>query len=112
VLSGEDASYTGVTPLHPFDLHNGGWGAWQVVARFASLSVDDHAFSDGFASATKSADEARAWSVGLNWYLNRNIKADLSFSHTWFDGFTGKPGAGVVPGQAENVLFSRIQLAF
>jgi phosphate-selective porin OprO/OprP len=112
VLTGEDASYTGVTPSHPFDPHSGGWGAWQVVGRFASLSVDDKAFTDGFASPTKSADGANAWSVGLNWYLNRNIRADLSFSHTWFDGFTGKASPGTVPAQAENVLFSRIQLAF
>ncbi|MGA2245097.1 MAG: porin [Verrucomicrobiota bacterium] len=112
VLTGEDAAYSGVTPLHPFDLHGGGWGAWQVVARYAELSVDDKAFSDGFASPTKSADGAKAWSIGLNWYLNRNVRADLSFSHTTFDGFTGKASPGTVPAQAENVLFSRIQLAF
>jgi len=111
VLTGEDAAYTGVTPRHPFDPHNGGWGAWQLVARYAALSVDSKAFTDGFASPTKYADGANAWSVGLNWYLNRNVRADLSFSHTTFDGFTGKASPGV-PAQAENVLFSRIQLAF
>jgi phosphate-selective porin OprO/OprP len=112
VLTGEDASYYGVTPRHPFDPRNGGWGAWQLVARYAALDVDGKAFSDGFATSTKSADGANAWSVGLNWYLNRNIRADLSFSHTTFDGFTGKPAPGTVPAQSENVLFSRLQLAF
>ncbi|HUC86342.1 MAG TPA: porin [Candidatus Acidoferrales bacterium] len=111
VLTGEDAAYTGVTPLHPFDPRTGGWGAWQLVGRYASLSVDSKAFSDGFASPTKSADGANAWAVGLNWYLNRNIRADLSFSHTWFDGYTGKAAPGV-PAQPENVLFSRFQIAF
>jgi len=112
VLTGEDASYNGVTPLHPFDLRNGHWGAWQVVARAAQLNVDSKAFSDGFASSAKTADGANVWSVGLNWYLNKNIRADLSFSHTTFDGFTGKAAPGVIPAQAENVLFSRFQLAF
>ena len=112
VLTGEDASYNGVTPLHPFDPRNGHWGAWQLVARYAALNVDGKAFTDGFASSAKSADGANAWSVGLNWYLNRNVRADLNFSHTTFDGFTGKAAPGVVPAQAENVLFSRIQLAF
>ena len=112
VLTGEDASYAGVTPRHPFDPHIGGWGAWQLVARYASLSVDSKAFADGFASPTKNADGANAWSVGLNWYLNRNVRADLSFSHTTFDGFTGKASPGTVPAQAENALFSRIQVAF
>jgi phosphate-selective porin OprO/OprP len=112
VLTGEDASYNGVTPRHPFDPRNGDWGAWQLVARYAGLNVDSKAFDDGFASSTKSADGANAWSVGLNWYLNRNVRADLSFTHTVFSGFTGKAAPGVVPAQAENVLFSRIQLAF
>lgn len=112
VLTGEDGSYAGVPPLHPFSPRNGDWGAWQLVARYASLSVDSKAFTDGFASPTKSADGAQEWSVGLNWYLNRNIRADLSFSHTWFDGFSGTASPGVVPAQTENVLFSRLQLAF
>lgn len=112
ILTGESAAYNGVIPLHPFDPRNGQWGAWQLVARYAALSVDGNAFADGFANPAKSADGANAWSVGLNWYLNRNVRANLSFSHTIFSGFTGKPAPGVVPAQAENVLFTRIQLAF
>jgi phosphate-selective porin OprO/OprP len=112
VLTGEDASYNGVTPVHPFDLHNGQWGAWQLVARFAKLDVDDKAFSDGFASSAKTANGAAAWSVGLNWYLNRNVRADVSFSRTTFHGFTGTPAPGVIPAQPENVLFTRMQVAF
>jgi phosphate-selective porin OprO/OprP len=112
LLTGEDASYGPVSPRHPFDPRNGDWGAWQLVARYAALNVDGKAFADGFASPTKNADGANAWSVGLNWYLNRNVRADLSFSHTVFHGFTGAHTPGVVPAQAENVLFSRVQLAF
>jgi phosphate-selective porin OprO/OprP len=112
VLTGEDASYNGVTPLHPFDPRIGQWGALQVVARYAQLEVDGNTFKDGFASSAKSADGADVWSVGLNWYLNRDIRADVSFSHTTFDGFTGKAAPGVVQAQAENVLFTRFQIAF
>jgi phosphate-selective porin OprO/OprP len=112
VLTGEDASYNGVTPLHPFNPHTGHWGALQIVGRFAELDIDDKAFTDGFASSGKSASDATAWSVGLNWYLNRNIRANVSFSRTLFDGFTGKAAPGVVPAQPENVLFTRVQLAF
>jgi len=112
VLTGEDATYAGVTPLHPFDPRNNQWGAVQLVARYAELNVDDKAFKDGFASSTKSADSAKAWAVGLNWYFNKNIRANLSFSHTAFGGFTGKPSPGTVPAQNENVLFTRIQLSF
>lgn len=112
LLTGEKATYGTVSPRHPFDLVNGGWGAWQLVARYAELNIDGKAFADGFASSTRNADGAAAWSVGLNWYLNKNIRADLSFSRTTFSGFTGRPAPGVVAGQPENVLFSRVQLAF
>ena len=112
VLTGEDASYNGVTPRLPFDPRAGHWGAWQVVGRYEELNVDDKAFSASlpFALSTASASSAHAWSAGLNWYLNRNIRVNASFSHTVFSGYTGT--APAVPAQAENVFFTRIQLAF
>lgn len=59
VLTGESDSYNGVTPRHPFSIENGGWGAWQIVGRYAQLDVDDAAFPT-FASATGSASRAEA----------------------------------------------------
>ena len=109
VLTGESSSYiNGVIPRHPFDPLNGGWGAFQVVGRFAQLNVDHDAFPV-FASPTTSASGATAWSAGLNWYLNRNVRANVSFSHTWF---TGNASANPVTVKDENVLFTRLQLAF
>jgi phosphate-selective porin OprO and OprP len=107
MLTGENASYAGVTPKHPFDPRNGQWGAWQVVARYADLDIDDAAFPN-FASATASASEAKAWSAGINWYLNKDIRVNASFSRTTFTG----GATGAVTKQPENVLFTRIQLAF
>lgn len=113
ILTGEDAAFTGVNPKHPFDPRNGDWGALQIVARYAELNVDDSAFKSNLADASKSADGAKAWAVGLNWYLNKNIRANLSYSHTTFTKYGGGSyAAGAVPEQDENVLFSRIQIAF
>jgi phosphate-selective porin OprO/OprP len=113
VLTGENASFAGVTPLHPFDPHHGQWGALQVVGRFAELDIDNAAFPL-FANPATSASAAQAWSAGLNWYLNKNIRVNASFSHTTF---TGGGGAGttapaIVTRQPENAFFTRIQLAF
>ncbi len=113
VLTGENATFAGVTPLHPFSPHNGQWGALQVVARYEELNIDRDAFPV-FANPATSASGAQAWSTGLNWYLNKKIRVNASFSHTTF---TGGGGAGttapaIVTRQPENVFFTRIQLAF
>jgi phosphate-selective porin OprO/OprP len=114
VLTGEDASFNGVIPKHPFNPREGDWGAWQVVARYAELNVDKAAFPY-FSNPATSASGAQSWSVGLNWFLNQNIRADASFSHTTFDGggtaaATGAPGS--VSSHPEDVFFTRLQLAF
>jgi phosphate-selective porin OprO/OprP len=110
VLTGEDASYSGVTPRHPFDPRSGHWGAFQVVGRYAQLDVDDKAFPT-FADPSTSASEADAWAAGLNWYLNRNIRVNASFSRTSFGGKIN-PSKATVTRQPENVIFTRVQLAF
>ena len=113
VLTGEKASFNGVTPLHPFDPRNGQWGALQVVGRYEELNIDNDAFPV-FANPATSASAAQAWSAGLNWYLNRNIRVNASFSHTTFTGGggTGTSAPAPVTRQPENVFFTRIQLAF
>jgi phosphate-selective porin OprO/OprP len=113
VLTGEDATYKSVVPRRPFSPANGGWGAWQLVARYASLDVDDAAFPL-FSDPAISATEADSWSVGLNWFLNKNVRFVTSFSRTTFKG-GGGPGTtapSIVTRQPENVLFTRVQLAF
>ncbi len=109
LLTGENATYGAVIPKHPFNPRNGQWGAWQILARYANLDVDKKAFPT-FASSASSASSARAWSAGLNWYLNKNIRMDTSYSHTLFSGYTG--GTPAVPAQPESVVFTRVQLAF
>jgi phosphate-selective porin OprO/OprP len=107
-LSGETASYraspyaSGLTPRHPFDLRKGTWGAWEVAARYGRLELDPDAFSKTpagaglrFADPTKNAQDAREWEVGLNWYLNRNVKWMFDYEETDFNG-----GAGTETGTA------------
>jgi len=115
ILTGEDAAYKGgVNPRRPFKPTQGGWGAWQLVARYAQLDIDDSAFPL-FSNPASSASAAASWSVGLNWYLNRNVVIRTSFSHTDFTG-GGASGSSSAPAAVtrtdENVLFTRVQLAF
>lgn len=110
VLTGEDAAYAGVIPKRPFDPRANHWGAWQLVARFAELDVDNKAFPI-FANPATSASGAEAWAVGLNWYLNRDVRVNASFSRTTFSGNIDRNVATVVR-QPEEVVFTRVQLAF
>ncbi len=104
MLTGEDESYYGVKPAHDFNPIEGGWGAWEVKARFGSLDVDHDAFKDGFASAATSAQRATEYGGGFNWYLSQNVKLD--FEYLWTTFFRGathgdRPGEGAFLTQAQ-----------
>ncbi|HVS38745.1 MAG TPA: porin, partial [Gemmataceae bacterium] len=46
------------------------WGAWQVGVRFSYLDLNNKAIQGG---------EIYDWTVGLNWYLNPNMKVQLNY---------------------------------
>jgi phosphate-selective porin OprO and OprP len=107
VLTGEDSSYRGVNPKKPFSLASNQWGALELVARYSHMELDDETFPN-FANPATSASEADAYSFGLNWYANRNIRTSLNYIHTEFEG--GE--AGTVTREDENAILTRVQLAF
>jgi phosphate-selective porin OprO/OprP len=109
VLTGENASFKGVVPRSDFGPGTGGWGALEVAARYHELRVDPDVFDTGFASPLTSAEDARAWGVGVNWYLNRWVKLMLDYDRTAFDG-GGGPDGGDRP--TESVVFLRWQLSY
>lgn len=119
VLTGEAASFTGINPSRPFKPSSGGWGAWQLVGRFGQLDIDDGTFPR-FGNVATSASEATAWSVGVNWWLNKNVRLLTSFSRTTFKGGgTVNPSdastltpPGSVTTQDENAVLTRLQLGF
>jgi len=84
VLTGEDASYNGVTPRHDFNLTNGGWGAFELVGRVGELKLDNSLFSENFANLNTSISKENTWGTGINWYLNRNVKLAVDFEQTKF----------------------------
>ncbi|MEI2420610.1 porin, partial [Arthrospira platensis SPKY2] len=82
VLTGENATSSGVTPAKDFVPGTGGMGAFEVALRYASLSTD----SDAHHFATSSSVEsASAITAGLNWYMSRHAKFMLNYIHTTFD---------------------------
>jgi phosphate-selective porin OprO/OprP len=126
ILTGEDASFKGVKPKEDFDLGTG-WGAWELVARYSEINLDDDTFRNptgtsfigGYAHLSDSAKSARSWTGGVNWYLNQNTRVALNYSHTTFDGGAGDgilpinaAGTNVRDRKDESAFLARLQLAF
>jgi len=109
VLTGERKLFRGVVPRRGLERKNGfGWGAWEIAARYTALSVDPTVFAVKFADPSQSAQAARAWTVGLHWYLNYFVKFQLEYEQTHFSG--GNVGGSDRP--TEKVFEQRLQFAF
>jgi len=112
-LTGEENSFRASSrdafrPAHPLAFGGGGWGAFEFVARVGQLSLDRDAFPTYVSKS--SAREATSWGLGLNWYLNSNIRLYLDYEQTRFDG--GSESASSVTAHDEHVILGRVQFSF
>ena len=109
VLTGEDASFDGVTPEHNFDPKSGQWGAFEILGRVSELDVDRNAFASSiFADPTVSSRSAFETTLGGTWYFSRAVKLNLDLSRTTFDrGYTGG-----IDHPDEKAVVSRAQFRF
>jgi phosphate-selective porin OprO/OprP len=117
VLTGEDNSFSGIKPLRNFDPLKGAWGAWQLAARWSELSMDNQTFR--VLDPTQSASKASAWTVGANWFLNKNAIIRTDLEEVMFLGGAGySTGSGAttkyfISNRPSELVFStRFQLAF
>ncbi len=109
VLTGEKNGYKGVRPRHSLEARNPfrHFGAVELAVRCSQVKIDGDAFLS-FASAKTAAQRAQEQGIGVNWYLNRFIKLTTDYEHTGFR----MPAGNTTPLHSENVLMSRVQLAF
>ncbi|MEI6284510.1 MAG: porin [Opitutae bacterium] len=112
VLTGEKASYKGVSPSNDFDRASGSLGAFEVVGRVAELDIDNNAFTT-YADRDKSATKATSYAVGLNWYLSKVTRLSLDYTHTKFDLAPSAAPAATSPiHHSEDAILTRLQLNF
>ena len=105
-LTGEKNSFRSATPKKAFDPKAGTFGALELAARYSELAIDDATFPN-YATAASTPSKAKAWAVGVNWYLARAIKLVADYEHTTFAG-----GAATGDREAENFVVTRVQYAF
>lgn len=125
LITGENASFGAVKPKNAYNPEGSGWGAWEVVARYQEINIDDKLFVQNGtdvansylakASTAIQSKSAQAWALGVNWYLNNNIKIAADYEETNFDGnysiaSNGALTEGVRPN--ERSLFTRLQLSY
>jgi phosphate-selective porin OprO/OprP len=111
ILTGENAAYGWVRPYHPFDPRIGHWGGWELAARISNVATETRQFQLDFAGADAAAKTATEWALGVNWYLNDNVKWQFDYANTFFDGGAGT--AAVTRDRPnESVFESQLQIAF
>lgn len=117
VLTGEDNTFQSVKPIRAFDPLKGHWGALQLAWRWSELTIDRGSFIDVGANnkfqlidPSKSIYHAQAWAVGLNWFLNNNVRIMADYEETEFNGGAKSTDGGNRP--TERVFATRFQLVF
>ncbi len=109
MLTGEKNSYGSPRPRNSFEPNRGfrHFGAFELAMRYSQVRIDGDAFPK-FANPATAAQLAKEEGIGINWYLNRDVKLVADYEHT---EFRMAPGS-TTPLHSENVLMNRIQLAF
>ena len=102
----DSGAYGSIVPAHPLSLSQGGFGAWELAARLSYIGLNDNRHS---AIAPAVGGDLSDVTLGLNWYVNSNIRYMLNYVHGIDHGETvlgGKPGTDF------DALGLRAQVAF
>ena len=114
VLTGEthaynaaSASYGGIKPAHPFSLHGGGWGAWEIAGRVSTIDLNSQlATATGIAGGRQTV-----YTAALNWYVNGNVRFMFDYLHGNVDRLAS-PTSSVDAGAKFDAVAMRTQIAF
>ncbi|MEO8114120.1 MAG: porin, partial [Phenylobacterium sp.] len=124
VLTGEtrpynpaEARFDAPRMNYNFNPAAGTWGALELAARYSDLDLNFHDCGAGRAIPASPAacfdavrgGQQKISTIGLNWYLNPDIRFMLDYQHVDVDRFNA---AGVQVGQKYNAVALRSQLTF
>lgn len=109
VLTGEPTSFRNPVARRPYDPVTGRGGAYELAVRYSRFRGDGDAFSLGLVDPLTSADKADAVTIGINAYLNRQVKAQLNYERTDFGRAVRFPTGNQT---VENAILAGLQLNF
>jgi phosphate-selective porin OprO/OprP len=92
-------AYSAITPAHPFSISTGGWGAFELAARYSIIDLDSNV-TPGIPQATTGGvfgGTQKNITLGLNWFPNSNLRFALNYIHSDLDkrAANGSTQAGV-----------------
>jgi phosphate-selective porin OprO/OprP len=76
VLTGENNTFGGVKPAHPFNLDGDGMGAFELGLRYNVFSGDEDLFSgtsSTMLASSSSVQDAEAFGILFKWHLSENL---------------------------------------
>jgi phosphate-selective porin OprO/OprP len=117
-LTGESRTYDskkGVfgrqKPNKNFSFANGGWGAWELAARWDTLDMNTKHVTGG---------RLESGTVALNWYVNPHVRLMVDYEHVFTNKYIQQPGGPALAtgtnnamntnGQHPDVMMVRTQL--
>jgi phosphate-selective porin OprO/OprP len=106
-----------IDPIRPFDPRPGcmGLGAWELVARVSRLNLGGDVFAPGsarLADPTRYSRGATEMTLGFNWYLNKWVRTQFNWEHSWFDQPVQLGPAKTNFFRHEDALTVRLQIIF
>lgn len=107
-------AWSGVKPKNPFSMETGkGRGAWELAARYSAFDGSDLTVKDaGRGARTQGTNKADAYTLGLNWYLNSNVRFMLDYVYTDYDTAFSPIDSGLPAEDSEKAITLRGQFAF
>lgn len=109
-LTGETRGYKEgkmrtISPKNP--VGQGGFGAWELVARYDELDLFDRSAYQDNTFVNELGTKSEIWTLGVNWYVNDNIR----FMANYVDADIESEGPNDAEGDIKAFLF-RGQVAF
>ncbi|MFO1247669.1 MAG: porin [Alphaproteobacteria bacterium] len=79
-INNEVAGYGIPVPSRPFSLSGDSWGAWELTARYTDTDLNWHPNQTATTAQLAGilGGRERILALGVNWYLNRNIRIVLN----------------------------------
>jgi phosphate-selective porin OprO/OprP len=79
-INNEVGGFGNPVPSAPFSLDGDSWGAWELAARYSdtNLNYNPTQLASPVQLAGITGGDERIITLGINWYLNRNVKLQVN----------------------------------